>query len=411
MSRPVRLHGGVAFLGWPGGRARDVLVEVDPVLGRIVDVRAGVPAGEARADLEAPALAPGLIDPHVHLDLPGDGTEFEEALALDDARLTELVLERARRLLDGGVTTARDVGSRGRTALEARDRIARGGAPGPRLLVSGAPLTVPRGHCWWLGGEVADEPEAARAAVRARVAEGVDLIKVMASGGGTPGTVSWDASFSATTLAAIVDEARAHGLEVTAHCLCAEATRRSLAAGVARIEHAAFGTGPDTAHFEPDVADALAAAQVPVNATLAVSITTIRALEARPARSDEEEATLRRRRTFRAARLAQTAACAARGVRFLAGSDAGWRDTAFPAVVDELEELVAAGLEPDVALAGAMAFAAEALRMDAGRLEAGAAADVIGLGVDPALDLGTLRRPQWVVQGGRVHRAMAASGR
>jgi len=400
MSRPLRLYGNVAFLGWPGGRASNVLVVVDGATGLIVEVTDGVQPDEASPDLIAPALAPGLIDPHVHLCLPGDGTAFEEALAVSDERLTELVLERAARLVSNGVTTARDVGSRGRTVLDARDRIARGEVAGPRLLVSGPPLTIPRGHCWWLGGEVEDDPSAARAAVRRRVAEGVNLIKVMASGGGTPGTVAWQASFSTETLAAIVDEARAHGLEVTAHCLCAEATRRALAAGVTRVEHAAFGTGPDSHHFEPSVAEALASSGVPVNATLAVSATTIRALEQLPEPTVDEASTLTRRRAFREARLQQTKACADAGVRLLAGSDAGWRHTAFPGVVDELEELVAAGLTRETALAGAMSYAAEALGVAAGRIEVGSAADVIGVAADPTQGFGPLRQPLWLVQHG-----------
>lgn len=402
MSRLLRLYAPDAFLGWPGGRASDVLVVVDPTSGVIVEVTPGVRADEAAPDLVAPVLAPGLIDPHVHLCLPGDGSGFEEALSVNDERLVELVLERAERLVAGGVTTARDVGSRGRTALDARDRIARGEVAGPRLLVSGAPLTTPGGHCWWFGGEVADEPSAARDAVRRRAAEGVDLIKVMASGGGTPGTVPWEASFSTETLATIVDEAKVHGLEVTAHCLCAEATRRALAAGVAHIEHAAFGDGPDSHHFEPDVAAALATAGVAVSATLAVSATTIRTLEALSLRTTEEALTLERRRAFRHARQQQTRACAEAGVRFLAGSDAGWRDATFPSVVDELEELVSAGLTRERALAGAMSYAAEALRVEAGRIEAGYAADVIGLDSDPTLGFEPLRRPSWVVRNGAV---------
>lgn len=400
-ARPVRVYGRTAFGGEPDDRAEHVLLVLDPGTGTILERQDGVPESAANADLTAPALAPGLIDPHVHLNLPGDGTEFEAALAVDDAHLTELVLERAARLLTGGVTTARDVGSRGRTVLDARDRIA-AGVPGPRLHASGMPLTRPRGHCWWLGGEVADEPEAARAAVRARAADGVDLIKVMASGGGTPGTTSWEASFSEATLRAVVEEARAHGLRVSAHCLCAEATRRAVAAGVAWVEHAAFAVGPDEQRFEPDVVEALAARAVPVNATLAVSATAIATLEALASRSADQEATLTHRKAFQRARREQTARSVAAGVRFLAGSDAGWRATPFPAVVDELAELVASGLDPTTALTGATGYAADALGLPAGRLRAGALADVVGLTGDPIANLEVLRNPTWVLQSGRL---------
>ena len=242
----------------------------------------------------------------------------------------------------------------------------------------------------------------ARAAVRTRAAEGVDLIKVMASGGGTPGTASWEAAFAEATLRAVVDEARAHGLQVSAHCLCAEASRRAIAAGVAFVEHAAFAVGPTAQRIDDEVIEALAAHGAPVSATMAVSTAAIRRLEAEPRRTPEQEATLAQRTAFLRARREQTARSAAAGVRFLAGSDAGWRATTFPSVVDEVGELVAAGLDPATALAGATGYAAEALGLASGKLRAGAIADLIGIDGDPTVDLDVLKRPEWVLQGGRV---------
>jgi amidohydrolase family protein len=100
----------------------------------------------------------------------------------DDATLLLRTRLAAQRALAAGITTIRDLGDRSYVSLALRDWSGAGHETGPRILASGAPITITGGHCWFLGGE-ADGADLVRHAVRERIARGVDVIKVMASGG------------------------------------------------------------------------------------------------------------------------------------------------------------------------------------------------------------------------------------
>src|SRR6202012_486000 len=101
----------------------------------------------------------------------------------------------------------------------------------PRMLLTGQPVTITGGHCWPLGGE-ADGVDGVRRKVRSLAKAGADWIKVMGSGGGTVGTISYKPSYRREEVAAIADEAHRLNRKVTVHCLCAEALENAVAAGV-----------------------------------------------------------------------------------------------------------------------------------------------------------------------------------
>ena len=166
---------------------------------------------------DATAL-PGLMDAHVHLALPPTvdplGTLGIEA---DDDLVVRGVVA-AERMVRAGITTAYDCGERGMVAYGIRDAIAKGRTLGPRLLVSGRPVTQTKGHCYFFGGE-ADGVDGVREAVRRLLEdEGADGIKIMSTGGGlTPGTDSRFGSYSIPELAAAADEAHRFGKRITCH--------------------------------------------------------------------------------------------------------------------------------------------------------------------------------------------------
>lgn len=113
----------------------------------------------------------------------------------------------AMRALAAGITTIRDLGDRNYLSLTLRDWFRE--ETGPRIIASGPPITVTGGHCWFLGGE-ADGEDGVRAAVRDRVARGVDVIKIMATGGNmTPTLGPHQSQYTRAELAAAVDEAHA----------------------------------------------------------------------------------------------------------------------------------------------------------------------------------------------------------
>ena len=378
--------------------------------GRIRKIYAGPapegewPPGSRTLDLRGHTLLPGLIDAHVHLVLPGDGTPFETAVREPDGVLAVAAAENARRALRAGITTLRDCGGMRDTTLDLGRARRLGFATLPRLHLCGRPITITGGHCWYFGGE-ADGIEEIRRMVRRLLKSGVDYIKIMATGGGTAGTMSWLPSFSAEELRAAVEETHRFGRRVGIHSLCAAATRHVLAAAADQIEHAYFIVDAGgRQEFEPRVADAIAQAGTPVTTTLSVGYYLIEALSRLEGPTREDRDLLERWRRMFAESLENARRMHAAGVRFVAGTDAGWRFTPFDGLVTELELIHEAGAAPAEAVAAGTSAAATAMGIGAetGALREGLAADIIAVAGDPLADLGVLRRPVMVVLGGTV---------
>ncbi|HEV2440070.1 MAG TPA: amidohydrolase family protein [bacterium] len=360
------------------------------------------PAGAPELDMPGHTLLPGLIDAHVHLELPGDGTPFETSARETDGVLLATAIHNAQTALRAGITTLRDCGSMRDTTLELRRAQRLGYAVVPRLHLCRCPVTITGGHCWYFGGE-ADGPEGVRQMVRGLVKAGVDYIKMMASGGGTLGTRSSRPSYTVEELRAAVEEAHRLNRRVGIHCTCADATRNALAAGADHIEHALFLVD-EQGHqeFEPSVADAVAQRHVAVTSTLCVGHFLVDALSAREAATPEDRAAVERWRRMNDANLNNARRMRQGGVRYVAGTDAGWRFTPFDGLVRELELLHDAGMSAMDAVAAGTSAAAAAMGIagDVGTLRPGLAADMIAVAGDPLEDLGTLRRPAMVMLGG-----------
>ncbi len=252
--------------GAPGREGAPGVVEDAAVLiqdDRIVAAgpAAGLPAPADAEVVEYPesTVLPGLVDGHVHLMYRSGENIFDHARRFSDHQLLVRAAYHARLLLEAGVTTVRDCGSRGTFLGVLRDGIAAGLLPGPRLLTCGPPVTTTAGHLWVCGGE-ADSAGAARSLVRRLVKEGVDFVKVMATGGRmTPGTSPGRAQFSLEELRAIVDDAHRLGRHVAAHCLGTEGIAYAVEAGVDTVEHGNWldPTG-DAVAFDDGVARAMA---------------------------------------------------------------------------------------------------------------------------------------------------------
>ena len=209
-------------------------------------------------------MLPGLVDAHVHLVADGVPGSLEAAGTMSDDEIDAVIGRTLSQQAAGGVTTVRDLGDRRYRTLGFRDA----GAPGvPRIVAAGPPFTVADGHCHYLGG-VAEGPHAIRSAMAEHVERGVDVIKVMASGGMlTPGSDQLGVQFSAEDLRLVVDLGHEAGLHVLAHTHSLRGAWHAVDAGVDGLEHFTCLT-EEGLRTPPDLLDAIAAAGIVVDPTI-----------------------------------------------------------------------------------------------------------------------------------------------
>ena len=213
-----------------------VLIEGSTIRG--ISSGGSAPADATVIDLPGATLLPGLIDTHVHLAFDTSADAVTNLADRRDAEVVDAMQSAGRAALRGGVTTVRDLGDRGYLSLGLR-----GQAGLPTILAAGPPITTPGGHCHYLGGTATPTVEGVRAAVREHAERGVDVIKIMASGGNlTPGSRQDLAQFPPEVLRAAVEEAHRLGLPVTAHAHAVAAIAGAVAAGVDGMEHVTFWT-------------------------------------------------------------------------------------------------------------------------------------------------------------------------
>lgn len=384
----------------------DAVLVIDQ--GKIVGTFAGqapeglVPADAEVFDLPGCTILPGLIDSHVHLNFPGTGPVLEELMREPEGVLVATATLAAGKALKAGITTVRDTGQVKSTVFELRRALELGYGEGPRILACGQPITITGGHTWYLGGE-ADGVDGLRTKVRSMAKLGANAIKVMASGGGTLNTLSYLPSFRAEELAAIADEGHRLDRKVTAHCLCAEAISMAVDAGMDQLEHASFIADPEgNQKFDPAVADKVAKAGVAVTSTLSVAGYSVEVMRAKADRTPAEQQFLEFWSVMLEDNVNQFRQMHEAGVQFVAGTDAGWRFTAFDGLPMELELMNRGGMSTMQALQSATGIAARVLGIDnrVGTLEPGLAADVLVVGGDPLQNLSALRDVRLVLQGG-----------
>jgi imidazolonepropionase-like amidohydrolase len=414
MSVPIAIRADRLLDGSGGPALADPVVVADDTIIGVYQgaVPAGVlPDGAVVLDYAGCTLLPGLIDAHVHLNLPGDGTPFEQVVAENDEVLTAATASAAQDLVAGGVLTVRDCGSRGTTAFSARRAVALGYKTGPRMLLAGPPITVTGGHTWYLGGE-ADGVDGVRRKVREVCKAGADWIKVIGSGGGTVNTAAHRPAFTVEELGAIVEQAHRLDRRVTVHTTCAPAMADAITAGADQIEHGFFLTDAASQHYEPQLAARLAASGIPVTSTMVIGYDVMRSVDAKEQPSPEETSERNRWEGMLADILTQFRLMREAGVRFVAGTDGGWRWTAFGSLPAELWLMTEAGMTAGEAIAAATGEAADVLGLGTvtGRLSPGLAADIIAVPGNPLDDVRALGDVRLVVQSGKVRKDLGRPG-
>lgn len=373
---------------------------------RILAVGTDLPVpGNARViDLGDATLSPGFIDAHTHLT--GESTDDWKQGFVDNFRreVPEKAIEatvHARKVLEAGFTTVRDVGSSDLLDIGLRNAIARGLVPGPRMLVSVHALGARGGHADETGLRhdlikeigpaegIAAGPDGFREAVRFQVKYGADVIKFCASGGVLSLTDEVDTpQLTLEEMKALVDEAHRLRKKVAAHCHGDHAAREAIAAGVDSIEHGSFLT-EETLSRMKDRGTYL--------------VPTLLASEWIGGKLDKFPPEIAAKaRAAIAARSAMFRAALRLGVKIGFGTDSAVSPHGINA--REFALMTGLGMRPIDALRSATSADADLLGIaaKAGTLEPGKLADIIAMPGDPTKDITATERVLFVMKEGRV---------
>ena len=395
-------------------RMLDVIggVEVDRPLVLIVDGRIArvgkqgdlaIPAG-ARTVVLPPGmtLLPGLIDMHVHLTSDPRISGYRH-LEYTDSFWQVVGVANAKRTVEAGFTTVRNVGSGNFDDVGLKQGIEAGYIPGPRIVPATYALGATGGHCDGGGlppsmdrdaPNVSDTPDGYRHLVRKMRKYGAEVIKICATGGVLSKTDSVGAQqMTFAEMQAVADEAHMLGLRVAAHAHGTEGINTALRAGIDTIEHASLADEESFrlakargAWFSMDIYDDdYILAEGAKNGVYPESL------------EKERMVGLKQRQTFRAAVKA--------GVKMIFGTDGGVYPNGDNA--KQFAKMVEWGMTPLQAIRAATSEAAEALGRprDVGAIEAGRYGDLIAVAGDPLGDVSRLEHVAFVMKGGQVVKA------
>ena len=361
-----------------------------------------VPAGAERIDLGARTLLPGLIDMHVHLTSDPTLSGYK-GLEYTDNFWTVVGVANARKTLDAGFTTVRNVGSANYNDVALKQGIEGGYIPGPRIVPATYALGATGGHCDATefppsitvpGPQIANSPDGFRAAVRTVRKYGAQVIKVCMTGGVLSKTDSVGGQqLSYAEIKAVVDEAHMLGMRVAVHAHGTAGINDALRAGVDTIEHASLADADSFrlakehgAWFDMDIYDDdYILAEGAKNGVFPESL------------AKEKAIGRKQRETFRAAHAA--------GVKMLFGTDGGVYPNGNNAL--QFATMVEWGMTPIEAIQAATRNAAEALDKtgDVGAIAVGRYGDLVAVDGDPLVDVRTLQHPAFVMKGGVVERS------
>ena len=406
-AEPVAVHCGQLFDARAGRMlGAHTIVVRDGKIAEVVPGAAPV-AGARSIDLAGHACTPGWTDLHVHLDGESNPNSYSEGFRLDDVDFAFRSVGYAKKTLQAGFTSVRDLG--GTVTLHLRDAINQGLVKGPRIFAAGKSIATTGGHADPTNGYnselshlvgppgptegVVNSIDEARQAVRQRYKEGSDVIKITATGGVLSYAKSGDApQFTVEEVRAIVDTARDYGYKVAAHAHGEEGMRRAVEGGVTSIEHGTY------------MSEELMALMKRKGTWYVPTIYAGRFV-ADKAKVDGYFPEIVRPKAARiGAQIQDTAAKAYKaGVKIAFGTDMGVGPHG-----DNAREFVymhEAGIPAAYALQAATIRAAEVLGVeDQGVVEAGQRADIIAIPGDPLADINAVMNVDFVMKDGVVYK-------
>jgi len=384
-----------------------ILVHDDRITG--VEPGFTAPHGAEVVDLSNDTVLPGLIDDHVHITQSfHKGDPIHNAMTRTHYDDEIDAVANARATLLAGFTSVRDVGGETGVVVALKRGIAAGVVPGPRMWVAGTPLGPTGGHgdaadgldpelqhAGW-DSNLVDSPEAARKTVRRLRREGVDLIKIMPSGGVM--SIGDDPKLQLMAddeIKAVIDTAHSLGMKVAAHAHGKQAIDHTLALGVDSIEHGTYADAESYRLFK-----AHGAYFVP---TMLVGAKVVEHAKAHP--EDLNPSTVQKALTVVPYMLQNMHNAYAAGVKIAFGTDTfGMSNHGENA--QEFALLVGAGMPPMEAIKAATWNAADLIgdTADIGTVQPGRYADIIAVAGDPLQDVKVLEHVAFVMKGGRIYK-------
>jgi len=340
-------------------------------------------------DLSGHTVLPGLIDTHVHLAFDASDDPVGHLLEESDyITLIKMVINCKDQLLHG-VTTIRDLGAPADLIIALRTALEQEILVGPRLVVSGEVITTKGGHCYYIGHEATCKQEAVDA-VKEELRKGVDVIKVMASGGSlTPGSSVHIPQFSIDEIEAIVQTAHQKGIKVAAHANALAGIKNAVKSGVDSIEHGSY-TDDETLELMRNLGTWL----VPTMSPAEILLNSPHINEKR--RNDIT-------RNWKS-RKAVVEKAIKMGIKMASGTDAGVTFTPHGCVSIEIELFRQLGMEPMQAIWTATCWAADLLGISdhVGIIAEGKYADLIAVEGNPLNNLKLLQYPKLVMINGKI---------
>ncbi len=382
-----------------------IVIEGDKIktVGTADEILKSPPAGAKIIDLGDVTVLPGLIDCHTHVVSQPENYYIDifRRSPIDVAITAHIY---ARRTLEAGFTTIRDVGAREFVDIALRNAINKGTVAGPRMLVCGPPLGATGGHVDLNGFSpylrfervapaVADGPDAIRAAVRRNIKYGADWIKIIASAGVLSEEESVGApQYSFEEMKAAVDEAALWGRRVAAHAHGTEAIKMAVRAGVGSIEHGSL------------IDDEGIRLMKEHGTWLVADVYNDDYILAEYARLGFPEKILEKERQVGRLQRENLHKAIVGGVKVAYGTDAGvyphgWNGKQF-------RYMVLAGLNPMQAIQSATSRAAELIgwKEKVGQIAPGFFADLVAVKADPLADVTSLEKVDFVMKGGVLYR-------
>lgn len=379
--------------------------QITIVDGRITAVathESAAPGGARRVDLKGMTLLPGLIDMHTHLTSDPRYGGYSR-LEFTDNFWTVVGVANAKKTLEAGFTTIRNVGSRNFDDVAIKQGIEQGFVAGPRIVPATYAIGATGGHCDATefppsisvpAPAVANGAAEIRATVRKLRKYGAEVIKFCGTGGVLSKTDSVGGQqYDLAEMKALVDEAHMLGLRVAVHAHGTAGIKDAIRAGVDTIEHASLADEEAFAlakqhgtWFSMDIYDDdYILAEGEKNGIFKESL------------EKERVIGLQQRQTFQAAVKA--------GVKMIFGTDAGVYPNGYNA--RQFATMVKWGMTPMQAIQAATANAADALGRsgDVGAIAVGRYGDLIAVAQDPLADVTGLQTVAFVMKGGDIVKA------